>query len=159
MHYSMCTRLARNGIWNCVCFWLFLYKQMAVHFPPFFPPLVSVVHFDFPPFFPPSISRGTSSFKTIVGHVWTAQKPAVTLSHTQMVVVWKKRLEQAAYYTLVQELLPAGDMFVCELWICLFPSDQRAIHTQEVTQMRDNYCPSVSPYGTYGIDHYMVRSK
>ena len=34
---SMCTRLARNGIRNRVCLWLYLSIQRAVHFPLFFP--------------------------------------------------------------------------------------------------------------------------
>ena len=44
MHYGIqqklcvCTWLARNGIQNRTRFWLYLYKQRAVHFPPFFLP-------------------------------------------------------------------------------------------------------------------------
>ena len=38
---SLCAHLARNDIQNCVSFWLYFRLQRVVHFPPFFPALVT----------------------------------------------------------------------------------------------------------------------
>ena len=142
----VCTRLARSGIRNC--FIGFTYIQRAVHFSPFFRPSVM-------------------AFETIVAGTSVSGKKCCWF----FFCINSTKSGSHAFVHIGGGCMPCGESewskepitpwckSCCQMakkksWI--FLSDQRAICSQEVTQMRDTpiRCPV-----RYGIDDYMVRSK